>query len=133
MLSETWRRRRRDVLRFVTRAPAPGFVRVDKDDHIHTLTAALRATELEAERDTQEASLRGLHAEAAARARGLRAAALLVERTRGTEVVFNELEVAGLMADLPARADALLDQDAFLAALDEHIWTRRLSAITTNA
>lgn len=133
MLSETWKARLAAAGRAVTRQPDPGFVHVDQVELIVLLRQALRAVELEAERDAQETTLRGFHAEAAARARSLRAASLLVERTQDTGVVFNELEVAGLMASLPARPDALLDQEAFLVALDEHIWIRRLSAAATTA
>jgi hypothetical protein len=99
-------------------------VRVSKDEWIGILRDALRAAELEAESQALKVQNAALAAADAERCRVDAAAVLLDVRAASAGVQFNELEVLGLLADLPAAEDGSLDEVAFTMRVDTHVWPR---------
>jgi len=101
--------------------PQAGMVRVSKDAHIATLTAALRATELETEIRTKRAEADGYIREARARD-------LIDEQARAAGVRLTMADTEDLTSDLPQRADGGLHKAAFLALLGQRLQERQFGA-----
>lgn len=124
LISRLWRRRGSE---------GPRITRVHHTKLIALLQQALRAAELEAETARLDGEIARLRGQRHRRERSSRARELVAERALGAEVAFNELELRGLVADPPAAEDDALDEESFLADLDEHIWARRLRALESSA
>lgn len=101
------------------RRTKPGMVRIRPRDYIQLLERARRATDLEAEEAV-------LLAEQARHSREARARELVAELAADAGVRFSDLDVDGLVVDLPQTADGRLHEPAFAALLDQHVWRRRL-------
>ena len=101
--------------------PAPGMVRISRNDLIELLRTNLRAVELE---------LQAVHLEARRdeSRRQATAAELVTAQARAAGVQFSALAIDGILADLPITVGGDLHVDAFLALLGQHILERRLSA-----
>lgn len=109
-------------MRWPLRRTPPGMVRVSDKRLIDLLRRALRAHELEDEQ-------RALDAQIAEHQREVAARTVIAERGTAVDVTFTEVEVRGLLADLPlTAAGGELHRAAFEALLDQQIWDRRLTA-----
>lgn len=87
-------------------------IKIDEAEHTRLVTEAGRVATLEAENAQLKES-------AAAGARRDRAIVLIGERATEAKVTFTPLEQRGLLADLPVKEDASLDEETFVKAVDE--------------
>ncbi|WP_220138645.1 hypothetical protein, partial [Nocardioides massiliensis] len=104
-----------------------GNIQIDEAEHNRIVERAGRVDVLESERDTAIRERDEARSERDSLRRTVRAGEIVTERATEAGVEFDDLQIVGLLAQLPLTEAGELDEETFATTVDEHAAKRKVA------